>query len=325
MVASSGSKRSTNKVPHAQEPAAEEVWMDNLEDAFSTIQDLAESYPYIAMDTLLPGIVVQPTGPFDSYAEYNYQTLKCNVDLTRSLQISITLADADGIRPKGISTWKFNFNYDASKDFLVQDRRDALRLDLEKHETQGIEPVQFGEQLMSSGLVLNEEVKWIVFHGSSSFSDRPPAEHMSGHAGGEQACVTFSGMYNFGYLLQLLTSSALPDEIVGFRENLDLFFPTRCDMAGHLHQLPPGPPLSSRDHTDPLRRPLFCSAHHVLEAFFQLPDSVKLTAFDLVTEQPVAAVKTCRSHNRRCRDDANAQSNLKNGLRAGPDLQVVVH
>jgi len=208
MVASSGSKRSTNKVPHAQEPAAEEVWMDNLEDAFSTMQDLAESYPYIAMDTLLPGIVVQPTGPFDSYGDYNYQTLKCNVDLTRSLQISITLADADGIRPKGISTWKFNFNYDASKDFLVQDRRDALRRDLEKHETQGIEPVQFGEQLMSSGLVLNEEVKWIVFHGSSSFSDRPPAEHMSGHAGGEQACVTFSGMYNFGYLLQLLTSSA---------------------------------------------------------------------------------------------------------------------
>lgn len=324
MVAmSERAKRSTNKVPHAQEPVAEDVWTHNLEDAFSTIQDLVESYPYLAMDTLLPGVVVQPTGPFDSYVEYNYQTLKCNVDLTRCLQISITLADADGVRPKGISTWRFNFAYDACKDFLVQDRRDALRLDFEKHEAHGIESSQFGELLMSSGLVLNDEVKWIIFCGSSSFSERPPAEQISGHASGEQACVTFNGMYNFGYLLQLLTASALPDEIVGFRENLDLYFPTRCDLAVHLHQLPPGPPLNSRDHTDPLRRPLFCSAHHVLEAFFQLPESVKSTAFDLVTEQPVVAVKKSRSHNRRCRDEANAQSILKNEMRSGPGLQLV--
>ncbi|CAK0906589.1 unnamed protein product, partial [Prorocentrum cordatum] len=127
-----------------------------------------------------PGIVARPTGPFSDYADYNYQTLKCNVDLTRVIQIGMTFSDAKGNRPKGISTWRFNFGFNTGRDLYAQDSIDGLRhtrgLDLQKHNTQGIDTAQFGELLMSSGLVLNEDVRWITYCGSNGFHERPPED-----------------------------------------------------------------------------------------------------------------------------------------------------
>lgn len=37
-------------------------------------------------------------------------------------------------------------------------------IDFKRHEEQGIDVYEFGEVLVSSGLVLFEEVKWISFH-----------------------------------------------------------------------------------------------------------------------------------------------------------------
>lgn len=246
------------------------------------MRDVAEVYQHVAMDTQFPGLVARPTGPFADYTEYNYSTLKCNVDPTRVIQIGLTFSDSKGNRPKGISTWRFNFSFNAGRDLFAQESIDGLRqargLDLAKHHSQGIEPHEFGELLMSSGLVLNEEVRWITFCGPN-FHER--AEDRPGHLG-EPPWVTFCGLYDFGHMLQLLTSAALPDEVSGFHDSLDLFFPRRCDVAKHLHRLPP---------LGDARRP-FRNAHHVLEAFFRLPDSVRRTAFDAEktpaneTEQP---------------------------------------
>lgn len=33
-----------------------------------------------------------------------------------------------------------------------------------RHETEGIDPIQFSELLITSGLVLSDNVKWISFH-----------------------------------------------------------------------------------------------------------------------------------------------------------------
>lgn len=49
----------------------------------------------------------------------------------------------------------------------AQDSIDLLQksgLDFKKHEDYGIDVEHFGELLMSSGLVLMDEVKWISFH-----------------------------------------------------------------------------------------------------------------------------------------------------------------
>merc|ERR1719229_2208088 len=121
---------------------------------------------------------------------------------------------------------------------------------------------------MSSGLVLNEEVRWITYCGSNGFTERSPE--------GEPPWVTFCGLYDFGRMLQLLTSQPLPDEVSGFNESLDLFFPSRCDVAKHLHRLP----QLNGDGPASRKQLLFRNAHDILEAFFRLPDSVRQTAFD---------------------------------------------
>jgi CCR4-NOT transcription complex subunit 7/8 len=39
------------------------------------------------MDTEFPGVVARPYGTFRSHTDYQYQTLKCNVDLLRIIQV----------------------------------------------------------------------------------------------------------------------------------------------------------------------------------------------------------------------------------------------
>lgn len=285
-------------------PAAQEVWAHNLEEEMSNIRDVAEHYQHVAVEVLLPKVVAAPTGPFGDYSEYNYQMLRCNVDLTRALQISLTLSDAKGNRPKGVSTWRFNFDFTPGKDFFVQESLEQL-CDLSKHRAQGISPASFGELLMSSGLVLSEEVKWIAYCGLAGLSEGPRSRNGQAGVLAEPPERRFCGMFCFGYLLQLLTSQEMPEAVEGFHELLDLFFPSRCDLAEHLHQLPH---MSNRDPTDPLKRPLFCSSQHVLDGFFRLPEAVRRTAFDRVEVEPeqseagTASSARRRQQRRRHRD-----------------------
>lgn len=292
------------------------MWSHNLEDEMAKIQDHIESFQFISLDTLLPGIVARPTGPFENYADYNYHTLRSNVDLTRAIQISLTLSDENGTRPTGISTWRFNIAFDAAKDLFGQAANDG-EIDFIRHRDQGIEASMFGEVLMSSGLVLNDEVKWVVYCGHCNFADRAE-EKIPGRAGGEPATTTFCGLYNFAHMLQILTSQPLPDDMPGLREAFDLFFPSRCDLAGFIQHVPNGmAALSSRDTTDPWRRPMYCNGGHVLEAFFRLPDSVREVAFDGPPEPPVSETRSTEKRGRRHREhkkNGDSSAGTANGL-----------
>lgn len=302
-------------VPAArQDGRVQEVWADNLEEEMAKMQDIAEEFSHVAVDALLPGIVAQPTGPFVDYVGYNYQTLRCNVDLTRAFQIGLTLSDEQGIQPKGICTWRFNFAYDTASDLVSPELVERLRhnFDLDKHHSQGIDLAVFGEQLMSSGLVLNEDIRWISFCGSKSFLERPTDSSINGC--GELLglpWVAFSGLYTFAHLLHLLTSQSLPDGVEGFYEALDLFFPSRCDISKHIHQLPQ---LSGRDPSDPQRRPLFCNADHLIEAFFRLPDAVRGQAFD---RQPFIVPGKPRMEREGRRERTRPAATATNGKTSG--------
>jgi len=222
-------------------------------------------------------------GAFPFAADCTYQTLKCNIDLTKVLQIGFAFADAKGNKPKGISTWRFNFMFDVNKDLFSHESIDALRqtrgLDLARHQSQGIDPQLFGELLMSSGLVLNEDVKWVTLGGGlQDFTDDPKAVRRGRQA--DPPSITLSWMYDFGILLSLLTSQDIPEEIFGFFEGLDLFFPCRCDVSRCEEQLDRS--SSGGDSVDPRRH--LGDAHCVLEAFFRLPDAVRGVAFDRLAE-----------------------------------------
>jgi CCR4-NOT transcription complex subunit 7/8 len=181
------------------------VWVDNLEEEMAEIRKVMETHPYVAMDTEFPGIVARPIGTFKSNSEYQFQTLRCNVDLLKIIQLGLTFSDIDGNLHPNISTWQFNFKFNLSDDMFAQDSIEMLQnsgIDFQKHAKHGIEIEKFGELLISSGLVLVDDVKWISFHGT----------------------------YDFGYLLKVLTCEALPKEESEFQKLLHQFFPCLYDI-----------------------------------------------------------------------------------------------
>jgi len=182
-----------------------EVWCHNLYQEFMEICRLVQQYPFVAMDTEFPGIVAKPVGNFSTMDEYKYQLVKCNVDLLKLIQLGITLFDGSGNLPKGVCTWQFNFKFNLAEDLYAEDSIDLLRnsgIEFEKHSSLGIEPSDFAEMLLGSGLVLMDNVTWLTFHSA----------------------------YDFGYLLSQLTCQSLPESESEFLETLKIYFPNLYDI-----------------------------------------------------------------------------------------------
>lgn len=187
-----------------------EVWKENLDEEFALIRDIVDDYPFIAMDTEFPGVVLRPVGAFKNINDYNYQTLKDNVDMLKLIQLGLTFSDENGNLPTcgtdKYCIWQFNFReFSVSEDIFANDSIELLRqcgIDFKKNNEMGIEANRFGELLMSSGIVLNDNVHWVTFHSG----------------------------YDFGYLLKLLTCRDLPDTQAGFFDLINMYFPMLYDI-----------------------------------------------------------------------------------------------
>merc|ERR1712141_93544 len=183
-----------------------EVWAHNLDEEFKTICQIIQKFPFVAMDTEFPGVVARPIGEFKSTADYQYQLLRCNVDLLKIIQLGLTFLDETGSLPdSGPSTWQFNFKFNLTEDMYAEDSVDLLQnsgIQFEKHEQEGIDPMHFAEMMLVSGLVLMDNVKWLSFHSG----------------------------YDFGYLLNLLTNQNLPKTEGEFFGLLKLYFPNVYDV-----------------------------------------------------------------------------------------------
>lgn len=75
-------------------------------------------------------------------------------------------------------------------------------IDFDKHAKHGIDPDDFGSLLISSGLVLDPDVRWISFHSG----------------------------YDFGYLMKLMICKPLPEDEGQFHKYLEKFFPSLYDI-----------------------------------------------------------------------------------------------
>ncbi|KAG8881075.1 hypothetical protein FRB97_000194 [Tulasnella sp. 331] len=182
-----------------------DVWSTNLDQEMATLRETVEHYPYIAVDTEFPGIVARPIGAFKNHNEFQYQTMRCNVELLRVIQIGLTLCDADGNFAPEPCTWQFNFKFDLDEDMIAPESVDLLRvanLDFQRHRESGIIPDQFAELLITSGLVLNDEVTW----------------------------VSYASQNDLGYLLKVLTAAPLPTAEVDFHDLLAIWLPRLYDI-----------------------------------------------------------------------------------------------
>jgi CCR4-NOT transcription complex subunit 7/8 len=181
------------------------VWADNLVKEIRAIESIVDQYSYIAMDTEFPGVVAKPLATYKTNSEYQYQVLKCNVDILKMIQLGLCFCDENGRLVPGTCTWQFNFAFSLEHDMYAENSIDLLKssgIDFALHQQRGIDPHQFAELLMTSGIVLNEDITWISFASS----------------------------YDFGYLLRLLTATNLPPLEQDFLNALYLYFPCFYDI-----------------------------------------------------------------------------------------------
>lgn len=159
----------------------------------------------IHKDTEFPGVVARPVGEFAGGNDIQYQTLRCNVDLLKLIQLGLSFSDSEGNFADGCTCWQFNFRFSLSDDMFAHDSIELLKvsgIDFARFEKEGIDVHYFGELLMMSGLVLNKDIKWVSFHSS----------------------------YDFGYLLKTLTCAELPLDEQQFMDILHTFFPCLYDV-----------------------------------------------------------------------------------------------
>lgn len=167
-------------------------------------------------------------GTFHGKTDYHYQTLRCNVDFLQLIQLGISLFTAEGktvierqsastdsaidvnvpnalARKNAPCTWQFNFKFSLEADMYSQgaiDSKIAAGVEFAMLEKDGVDPHEFASLMISSGLVCDEDVRWI-----------------SNHAG-----------YDFGCLLKLLLCRPMPDEENSFGMLVKKFFPTHYDL-----------------------------------------------------------------------------------------------
>ncbi|KAD4384563.1 hypothetical protein E3N88_24731 [Mikania micrantha] len=145
-------------LPKSDSVHIREVWNDNLEEEFALIREIVDAYPYIAMDTEFPGVVLRPLAQFKNINDYNYVTLKDNVDMLKLIQLGLTFSDENGNLPTCGSDkpciWQFNFReFNVNEDIFANDSIEMLRqcgIDFKKNSEMGIDANRFGELLMSS-------------------------------------------------------------------------------------------------------------------------------------------------------------------------------
>jgi CCR4-NOT transcription complex subunit 7/8 len=181
-----------------------DVWASNLREEMRNIQRITEQYKYISIDTEFPGVVVTPLANADQTSQ-QWNTIRCNVNILKIIQLGMCFCDQHGNHPPGVNTWQFNFQFDVNSDMYAQDSLEMLEkagLDFDRHRTDGIDVNTFAELMISSGLVLNPDYSWIAFHSG----------------------------YDFGYILKVLTNSTLPDTESEFLHQITTWFGNIYDV-----------------------------------------------------------------------------------------------
>jgi CCR4-NOT transcription complex subunit 7/8 len=124
------------------------------------------------------------------------------------------LTDEHGKTPEPVCTWQFNFDFDVDKDQSAKNSITMLKdsgIDFDRLKRKGISPFTFAEKVMQSGLVLNDRVHWICFHGN----------------------------YDFAYYLKIMMNDYLPSTREQFFEYIRLFFPNVYDLKTIVPMLHP--------------------------------------------------------------------------------------
>jgi CCR4-NOT transcription complex subunit 7/8 len=115
--------------------------------------------------------------------------------------------------PLPVSTWQFNFDFNEDVEQKEASSFDLLLnsgIDFALLKNHGINPSYFGEKIISSGLVMNENLTWVCFAGS----------------------------FDMAYLIKIMMNDKMPPQKPTFQKYLELFFPKLLDIKSFVrHQI----------------------------------------------------------------------------------------
>lgn len=191
-----------NRPKEKKESTIRDVYADNFIEEIKRLSFLVSKYNHVAMDTEFPGVVYQSN---INTREVYYRTIKANVDKLKLIQVGITISDEWGNHPPDCSTWQFNLKFDLNSDQYSSESIALLTnsgINFELLANRGINHDLFGEYLTTSGLLLNEDIHWVSFHG----------------------------IYDFAYFLKIVTNLPLPETENGFFDALKLYFNNYYDI-----------------------------------------------------------------------------------------------
>ena len=173
-----------------------EVDKDNFEEEMEKCVAFAQNHRIIAFDTEFPGFLFNPEESDLSY----YQCVKNNVDSMKLIQIGLTFSNGQTFK-----TWQFNMNFDINKDKYKPESIYLLNnsgINFNLMASNGIDPMDLAELLISSGFILDDRFTWVCFHGS----------------------------YDFAYMIKILHNQELPDSQKQFLDLVELYFPVYFDL-----------------------------------------------------------------------------------------------
>lgn len=169
-----------------------EVWRSNLEDELILIRQSLRQFPIVSFDTEFPGSVFSSHVPFSQLSPSQiYLLMKQNVDSLKIIQLGLTLSDVHGNLPTFGTRlhflWQFNFSdFDPEHDRQDPGSIAFLRkqgIDFAKNRDTGIDSRAFALKFKEYGLGRVSVLTWVTFHG----------------------------IYDYGYMIKVLTGRQLPN------------------------------------------------------------------------------------------------------------------
>eukprot|EP00930_Biecheleria_cincta_P013651 TRINITY_DN12066_c0_g1_i1.p1 TRINITY_DN12066_c0_g1~~TRINITY_DN12066_c0_g1_i1.p1 ORF type:complete len:455 (+),score=83.39 TRINITY_DN12066_c0_g1_i1:95-1459(+) len=185
-----------------------EVWAWNLQTEFLRLLAVLRAAgpgATAAFDSEFPGCM-DDTAWRATAQDVRYKAMRDSVNLISPIQMGLALASAEG---RLLGAWTFNLRYDlhhelhtdAAVHFLS-----AAGIDFPRHAAEGIDRWVLGSLLSESPLVGAASPTWL----------------------------TFSGLYDLGYLLKLLVPDPLPRDMTAFEEALDGLCRRRLELRDWL-------------------------------------------------------------------------------------------
>lgn len=190
-----------------------QVWAWNLRAEFFALFETLRSAglgALVAFDTEFPGVVRE--GPWTASLESQYEALRCNVGMLRPIQIGLAVAGKEG---SILGVWSFNLHFDLDLHLHTEAAVAFLSeagIDFPRHAQEGVDAKVLGRLFLKSPLVpvpgrLPYQVPW---------------------------WITFSGLYDLGYLVNLLTAAPLPRTLGEFQAQLKQLCPQRHEIRDWL-------------------------------------------------------------------------------------------